>query len=617
MSQITFWKEKISISASEEETLLEVMRRAGLKPDAPCGGRGKCGKCRIRIDGGEPVLACQEKAGRDMTVDTMLDEKREAILTEGGRKNRGFSPALRQLEVTVPPCPAGKSISDWRRFADALMAGEKTVGSSNDGEDGADPVRPVPIPELASAIGAIAKEHDRKVWAVVCGSRVLDVTAGKEDCCMAAFDIGTTTVAGYLMRASDGETLAVASRLNPQSQFGADVINRANYTLEHGLEEVTSCIRTAVNEMLEEMAQSAGIRTDRIYQLCVVGNTCMHHLFLGISPDSLVHAPYNPAVEEAMDLTAAAYGIRIHPRGRLWMLPNIAGFVGADTVGCLVSSRLADEPEWTLLIDIGTNGEMVLGKQHQMAACSTAAGPAFEGAGITWGMRGSTGAVSRASWQEDHWDFGTVDDAPVVGICGSGLLDLAARLLESGQMDEYGELQEGPGICIRKAPKPEEGCEDQKASAKRSSAKPEKYVCLADAAHSGNGQEVTLEQKDIRELQLAKSAIASGVYLLSEKMGIEVEDIRQVWLAGAFGSFLSPESACRIGLIPPSLRGRITSIGNAALVGAQDVLRDAALWKEAKRLASEADFLELASMPEFQDRFVDELEFPEKQAEES
>ena len=598
--RVTFERENITVPANPGEMILEVMRRAGLKPDAPCGGHGKCGKCLVRINGKEPVLACQTAVENDVLIDSMLGEKKTAILTEGGRKNHRFAPALRQLLVTVPPCPAGESVSDWKRFSEAV-AKELHDGSYD------------AVPDLASRIGQIAKEHQRQVWTVVCGRSVLDVTPEQERCCMAAFDIGTTTVAGYLLNAPDGTVLAVASRLNPQSQYGADVINRANYTLEHGMTEVTVCIRNALNEMLDEMTKAAGTDPGHVYQMSVVGNTCMHHLFLGISPDSLVHAPYNPVIDEAMQLRASDCGIHIHERGIIWMLPNIAGFVGADTVGCLVSSRLADEPDWTLLIDIGTNGEMVLGKGHQMAACSTAAGPAFEGAGITWGMRGSTGAVSKVFWNDGKWEIKTVDNAPVVGICGSGLLDLAAQLLESGQMDEYGELQEGPGISVRETEGPTQGEAAGGAAfgAGTGRKRREKYVLLAAADESGNGQEITLEQKDIRELQLAKSAIASGVYLLSEKMGIRVEQIRQVWLAGAFGSFLSPESACRIGLIPPQLKGRITSIGNAALVGAQDVLLDAKLWEEAGQLALEAGFLELASMPEFQDRFVDELEFPE------
>ncbi|MBQ7372766.1 MAG: DUF4445 domain-containing protein [Blautia sp.] len=563
--------------ANDGENLLEVMRRADLHPDAPCGGHGKCGKCRVKLvseqrKATETVLACQTYVGSDLIVETIHENTEHRILTEGMHAKGTYAPLIRQACITVRPCARGESTSDWSRLLEGLkeagLLDEETVL--------------MPEPAIASGIGPLQKETDGKLWVLLSGNEILRISKEKHPYYMAGFDIGTTTVVGYLLDGENGNVLTAASRLNPQAEFGGDVINRANYALEHGTKKVTECIREAVDTMCREMADQSGIDPQEITAVSIVGNTCMHHLFLGISVDSLVHAPYNPVVSEPMIVSAARYGIHIHPQASLYILPNIAGFVGADTVACLVYTDLAEVKDWTLLIDIGTNGEMVLAKDRKMICCSTAAGPAFEGAGITHGMRGSSGAISKVKWRQDHWEYETVGNAAPRGLCGSGLLDLISELLLSGQIDEMGQLQTE-----------------------------ETYVVLADEKHSADGTPVTLEQKDISQLQLAKAAIAAGVHLLAESRGIAITDIKEVWLAGAFGSFLSPESACNIGLIPPELRGRIRAVGNAAGEGAKRVLLERKTWKHAKELAESCDFLELAALPEFQDRYVDELEFPE------
>ena len=576
--KVSFIRENITLESAGDETLLSLMQRAGIEVDAPCGGQGKCGKCTVTVEGRGEVRSCRTIVDEDMTVDTSgaalrsddVQILRDSFLENGdGRPSGENVPHLRLVSVKVPPCPAGQSISDWTRFS-------KEVSDQLPG------LRLQPSPQAASAVGPLSRSvKNEAVYALLYGDRVLRLSADPLPYYMAAFDIGTTTLAAYLLDGRDGREAARASCMNPQTRFGADVIGRANYSLENGMEPVSSCIREAVNDLLGQLADEAGISREEIWLLSFAGNTCMHHLFLGICVDSLVHAPYNPAVSEEMVLRASDYGIRAAREARMLMLPNIAGFVGADTVACLVSSRLAEQKEWTLLIDIGTNGEMVLGKDHEMAACSTAAGPAFEGAGISCGMRGSAGAVSKAKWKEGRWDLQVIGGGKIKGICGSGILDLTAGLLESGQMDEYGELQEAD------------------------------RVVLASGEESAGGEEVAFTQKDVRQVQLAKAAIATGVRLLAKKLGVELNEISKVWLAGAFGSFLSPDSACAIGLIPPELAGRITPVGNAAGEGAKEVLRDARQWEYAKKLAREVSFLELASMKEFNDCYMDELIFPE------
>ena len=471
--QVTFLPDGITAAVEEGTTLLAAQAAAGLRPDAPCGGNGTCGKCRVRVDGAE-VLACRTVVDRDMTVETSAPEQ-VRILTGG-------------LEAAVQA-------------------------------DGSD----------AYAL---------------------------------ALDIGTTTVVAYLLDGRTGAILERASCVNPQSRFGADVISRIQCALEGRGEELQECIRTAISGLARETARRWGIRVEDITAAAVVGNTAMHHLLLGIDPRPLVTPPYMPSVFEALE------------RGNARILPNIAGFVGGDTVGCMTALRFDQLRELTLLIDIGTNGEMVLGDQNRRIACSTAAGPAFEGAKISCGMRGAAGAVDHVWLEEGTIRYHVIDDAAPLGLCGSGLLDLVAVLLEQGIVDGSGYL-EGKSFTL---------CDN-----------------------------VTLTQRDVREVQLAKAAIRSGIELLTRRLGVQVEDIRRVCLAGAFGNYLKPESACRIGMIPPVLLDRIVSVGNAAGEGARLCALSRAEFEYSKRLAAGTEFLELASLPEFQDCYVDALEFEEEE----
>lgn len=479
--KILFLPENITVTVPAGTNLLHAQILAGLRPDAPCGGKGACGKCRVTVNGRE-VLACQTPADADLTVYTRKQEGVQ-ILSAG------------QTAVTVP--------------------------------DG--------------------------------------------DCAyVIAFDIGTTTVVGYLMDGKNGQVLAQSGILNPQSQFGADVISRIQHVLDGGGGEMQSCIRSALDSLTREAAAQAGIAPEAIGTAAIVGNTAMHHLLLGIDPSPLVTPPYMPNVSEAMELDADGL---LPISGKVRILPNIAGFVGGDTVGCMTAVRFDQLEELTLLVDIGTNGEMVLGDKNRRIACSTAAGPAFEGAKISCGMRGAEGAVDHVSFRHGKIIPHVLGEGTAKGLCGSGLLDLIAVLLDAGILDESGALDE-------------------------------KEYRLTD--------NVILTQKDIREVQLAKAAIRAGIELLAEKLGVQVGDIRQVLLAGAFGNYLTPASACRIGMIPPVLEDRIKMIGNAAGAGAKLCALSRSEYEYSKSLAAHTEFLELASLPQFQDRYVDALTFEEE-----
>ncbi|MCI7450098.1 MAG: ASKHA domain-containing protein [Blautia sp.] len=573
MAWVKFVRENIEIEMEDGASVLEAEIRAGLRPDAPCGGLGKCGKCLVKING-EVVKACQVRIseGETCVVETLDRAGSEKILTDGFNREVVFEPGLRMVQVELEKARPGEKRSDWQRLLDELAEMDSDV----------EPERMEVDLKLAGELYGMRRDSDD--WYVIySGRRILEMRKQAGRRCLAAFDIGTTTIAGYLLDSEDGRMLAVESRMNPQAQYGADVIMRANYALEHGTDVLSRCIREAVNEMLGVLAGDAGISREDIFQVCIVGNTCMHHLFLGISPASLVHAPYTPAVSERLVLNAGDYGLDVQRKAELIMLPDIAGYVGADTCGCLLALRQDQKDEISLMIDIGTNGEMVLGNRNRLVTCSTAAGPAFEGAKIECGMRGAAGAVDHVKYENGKWDYTTVGNQPAVGLCGSGLIDLVAGLLDAGMLDENGALssgQEKQGVFM-----------------------------LVPLEQAGNERGVYLTQKDIGEVQLAKAAIAAGIQMLMKRLGITEEEICSVYIAGAFGNYMDPVSAGKIGLLPAALVKKVKPVGNAAGEGAKIALVNEREMLEMDELVGKIDFVELAASGDFQDYFIDELGF--------
>lgn len=560
---VRFTDENREVRVSAGTTLLQARIAAGLEADAPCGGRGTCGKCRCEVRGaGEAdwreALMCQTSVSGDMEVRTAGKVGDLRVLTDAEAIPGSWNPVVKAVRVTVPPCPRGESSADWTRLVGALTAVGIPVTEPN--------------PRLCASLGNLLAAQKGSVWVVIAEGRVLEVCVGEPRMYMAAFDLGTTSIAGYLIHVN-GRRVAVADGArNPQAQYGGDVISRADYALQNGVAALSACARNAIDAMLGDMCRKAGVPRERVFAVSLAGNTAMHHLFLGIAPDSLVKAPYNPTLSQPLALRASEWGIAANPEALLLTLPVIGGFVGADTVACLLSGDWLRRDRLTLMIDIGTNGELVLGNRHRRVACSTAAGPAFEGAKITCGMRGADGAIDHAWLEGGALRWHVIGEGPAVGICGSGLVDLVAALLESGDMDGTGRLAAG-----------------------------DRY----DIGDTG----IYLTQKDVREVQLAKAAMAAGLRLMAGRLGVGLEDIEEVDIAGAFGNYIDPDSACAIGLIPAELRRKIRPVGNAAGAGAKLALTDARAWAEAETLARATEFLELATLPEFQDEFVEQLNF--------
>lgn len=588
--KVRFLPSNIEVEVSSGVTIMDALIEAGLSIDAPCGGRGVCRKCRVDIlEGTErrSVLACMTKIESDLVVDISKQDEGHRILMGGISRSVNLMPAVRAFVVEIPK-PTTKDLrSCWDRTKDAVA------------EKAGVPAESIkPDPAIVSGIYDTLTANNFKIEALLFDNEIVSVRAEGSPLLGLAFDIGTTTIAAYLVDLRTGEDLAQTSMLNPQVKYGADVIMRMKYSIENGLEGPTTAVREALAELTEKALAIANASPENVFVVTVVGNTCMHHLFSGISPASLAYAPYTPAISEPMCLDAADYGFKIAPKAKLILLPNIAGFVGADTVGASLAAEMDNKDELTLLIDIGTNGEMVLGTKDKLVACSTAAGPAFEGALISCGMRGADGAIDHIKLVEGKLDYSVIGGGTPQGICGSGLIDLLSELIRVGIVESGGRIVEADELDGT-------DCECYK----------DNIVSVdgqrAFLIYKGHKNEVYFTQKDVREVQLAKGAMAAGIEMMSDFLGVNSEDIKSVMIAGAFGSYMSPKSACGIGLIPPVLESKVVAIGNAAGQGAKLALISRKEFERAVKMAKEINYLELAADPKFQDVFVDMLEFPE------
>ena len=588
--KVRFLPSNIEVEVSSGVTIMDALIEADLSIDAPCGGRGVCRKCRVDIVEGterRSVLACMTKVESDLVVDISKQDEGHRILMGGISRSVNLMPAVRAFVVEIPK-PTTKDLrSCWDRTKDAVA------------EKAGVPVESIkPDPAIVSGIYDTLTANNFKVETIIFDNEIVSVRAEGSPLLGLAFDIGTTTIAAYLVDLRSGEDIAQTSMLNPQVKYGADVIMRMKYSIENGLEGPTTAVREALAELTEKALAIANASPENVFVVTVVGNTCMHHLFSGILPSSLAYAPYTPAISEPMCLDAADYGFKIAPKAKLILLPNIAGFVGADTVGASLAAEMDNKDELTLLIDIGTNGEMVLGTKDKLVACSTAAGPAFEGALISCGMRGADGAIDHIKLVEGKLDYSVIGGGTPQGICGSGLIDLLSELIRVGIVESGGRIVEADELDGT-------DCECYK----------DNIVSVdgqrAFLIYKGHKNEVYFTQKDVREVQLAKGAMAAGIEMMSDFLGVNSEDIKSVMIAGAFGSYMSPKSACGIGLIPPVLESKVVAIGNAAGQGAKLALISRKEFERAVKMAKEINYLELAADPKFQDVFVDMLEFPE------
>jgi len=595
-------------------TILQVAQRAGVEIEAVCGGRGTCGKCRVIARGPlSPLtapeqqalspeeiaqgyrLACQATVRGD--IDVVIPEEsrrsRVSILSAGAVEEIALDPWVRRIPLRLSAATLADQLPDLENVQQAAEAalGRRLCLSL------------AALQQLPGAIRAGSGQADAgPVTLIEVDDEVIQIHAGAGPPRLLgiAFDIGTTTVVGYLLDLETGEQLAVSSQLNPQTRFGDDVVSRiAHAGSAEGLAELQRAVLGAVDEIIAATTAQIDARPGDVLALVAVGNTTMHHLLLGIDPTALAQAPYVPVATPAMRVRACELGLSLHPGAAIWLLPNIAGWVGADTVGVILSSRLYEQEELGLAIDIGTNGEMALGSRERLLTCSTAAGPAFEGAQISCGTRAADGAIDRVEINHDvTWH--TIGETPPRGLCGSGLVDLIAGMLNTGIVNASGRIE--PREKLLEAGRP--------ALAQRIvGAGRNRELELVEPENGAGGRGLRVTQRDVRELQLAKGAIRAGIEILLQELGATADDVRVVYLAGAFGNYISPESALAIGLMPAFRNARIAPIGNAAGTGARMALLSRTERDNASALLAHIEYLELSGRPDFQEHFADAMLF--------
>jgi uncharacterized 2Fe-2S/4Fe-4S cluster protein (DUF4445 family) len=448
-----------------------------------------------------------------------------------------------------------------------------------------------------------------------------------------AFDIGTTTIAAYMYELPDGARIGALSAMNPQAKYGADVITRIAHTINApgGAADMRRAAVGALNGLTDRFLRQSGVDRDDVLAVCAAGNAAMMHFLLELPAAGIAAAPFIPVANDLLVTPAKSAGLNISGVGRLICLPGVSAYIGADTVAAVLACRLHKSGAISLLIDLGTNGEIVLGCREWMLACSTAAGPAFEGANIRNGVGGVAGAIDSVRIGDEGIELTTIGGKAAIGLCGSGLVDAAAALLRCGIIDETGKLlgadeieipkSYGRGLRARLRAQISErlieiggmrafliaGTGDAAGSdcvaADADSAAGSDRIA-ADAGSAAAGTYIALTQKDIRELQNAKAAIAAGINVLIAEAGITARDIGRVFLAGGFGSFIDKKSAVELGLIPRLLSGRIESVGNAAGAGAVEALLSKRALGEAQRLKRRIRYIELSALPKFMYEYI-------------
>ena len=584
-----------SLVAFPGQNLLSLFTEHGLVLPSPCGGKGICGKCKVKILGqtrtnpAEYRLACQVRVSGDLTVELPDVEEKARIMMDSDH-TVSLDPLITERLITLPTPTVGDQTSDVERVEQALGL----PGCIN--------------PELFPALPAILRTSGYTLSAVLSGDEVLTLQTVHQDQLAAseqrlygvALDLGTTTMVGYLLDLTTGQQLSTYAALNPQRLHGADVISRVDYTVEHenGLTELSQLVRAEINKMIAYFSRHDPTLPQSIYQMAIVGNTIMLHLLAGLEVENIAVAPFIPVVTRDFECKAAEVGIKINPQGRINILPMISGFVGADTVAAILASNLAEQAETSLLLDIGTNGEIAIGNQERILTCSAAAGPAFEGTNIRAGMGGIAGAINQV-WITEELNFTTIGDQPARGICGSGVVSLTAQLLKAGLMETSGRLKSSDELG-----------DDYPLKLKQRLCQLDgKSALLVAAQAEGTAEDLYFTQQDIRETQLAKAAIAAGVRILLKEMGITAAEVKTLYLAGGFGNYIDPHEAVQIGLLPKELEERVVPIGNGAGTGAKMVLLSRKCLQKSRQIQAKATYLELSTRSDFQTLFVDSLEF--------
>jgi len=603
-----------SVELSEGETILDAAKRAAISIPALCGGRGFCGKCRVIVTKGLDNLASvstsealsfsEEEISRGyrlaccstilhdtaISVEVPLESniEQQKLLIVGIETAVPLNPCVTKHVLNLPTQQIGTVRSDVEILFEQLAA--ETGTATFDMSHCALTQLPNVIREQNGVV-TVTLHENHEVFRVQPGSD-LNGPYGL------AVDIGTTKLAAYLLDLSNASILATASSANPQIPYGDDLITRISYASENdrNLNQLRGVLVDALNALVETVCETAAIEVMDVCDVVAVGNTAMHHIFLGINPRFLALSPYPPAIRSAVSIRCDEIGLRFNPDAHVYLPPVVAGFVGADAIADVLATEIYEAESAALLIDIGTNTEIVMSDGHRLMACSCASGPAFEGGCIRHGMRAERGAIERVYIESETLEPGyrTIEDVPPRGICGSGVVDTLASMVKSGVIDQRGKINQKLGI-----------------SRIRSVNGLGEYV-LAWKNETAIESDITVEQKDIEKVQLAKAAIYSGISILMRHLRINASDIEQVFLAGAFGNYVDPESALTIGMYPDLPIDQIRFVGNSAGSGARMALLSKEIRREADDIARNIGYVELAADPDFQREFTDALYLPHR-----
>ena len=610
--KVRFLPDGVQVEVPRGETLLNAARKAGVYISSICGGDGICGKCRVILTEGDVesaattllsredirknyVLACQSRVVGDVTAsipeESRLEEGRIVLdedahrfselqtrLEDGRFKTEPLVQKL-PLELT-PPC-SGDSLADHERIYRGIC---KVSGISNM-QTGFQVLRQLP---------KILEDSDYQVTATV-GRRASTTelvqvekgnTAGNNY--GIAVDVGTTTVVAHLLDLNTGRSLAAEATYNSQMQYGEDYIRRIMYVMQNdALELMQQTIVSDINELVSALARGTGIRLHDITAVICAGNTAMTHFLLGLDPSRIRKEPYVPTANSVPPFRAAQVGIKVNSRGLIYCLPSVGAYVGSDITAGVLATGVYRSEDVCLFVDIGTNGEVVLGNKEWLVSVSCSAGPAFEGSGVKHGMRAARGAIERVRMLPDlSVQYNTIGNHPPRGICGSGLLDTIAELFLRGVLDRRGQFI--PELDCRRLREAEGVME---------------YV-LVDKSAASIGDDITINQHDINNLMRSKAAVHAAVSLLLKELQMSVDEITRIYLAGGFGSYLDVNNAITIGMLPEVPASRIKFAGNTSIAGAKACLvsRDALI--EAEKLAGRMTYMDLMGNPKFMDEFI-------------
>ena len=577
----------------------------GIAIDSTCGGHGTCKKCKVRIVAGDvPVgpidprafttdelrdgwrLACRAGARSDLVIEVPPLQTRPKAALVGVGRHVILRPSVqkRHLNLSEP------SMEDQRSDLQRVL-------------DGIDDLEPHVSIELLRDLGATLREANFDVTAVVCDEELIDVEPGDTTArrFAMAFDLGTTTVVATLMDLDNGQPVAVRSMLNRQQPYGADVITRISATMmdDHALAALRDRAHETLAELTAEVCTEAAVDRGEVYEITVCGNVTMMQLALGIDPEPLSMAPFTVSTHTFPPTKALEFGVAVHPRAPAFVFPSLGAYVGGDIVAGMLATGLTRDRRLRLFIDVGTNSEIALGSSERVLATAAPAGPAFEAAQIKCGMRAADGAIEGLKIDGDSLQLEVIGDVEAIGMCGSGLVDAVAELVQAGLLDHSGRFIPD-----------EEAAALHPALASRLTKIGKERVFVLHWHGEDPETSVYLSQRDVRELQFAKASIATGWQILLHELGVAPDEITQVLLAGSFGAYLTPLSAVRIGLVPKLALPRIISAGNVAGEGAKIAALSLRERAEAASILREVEYVELSGRADFNDMFIDQLAFP-------